>query len=124
MTRAAVALEVVDAAPLDDDPGCRQLGLLDRVDDVGSVREDREVVGPARDEPGAGRQVGRLADEGERAILQLPRVARRAAEERHAVERAQARDRREGLAQAGGDERRARRDRDRVAGATALQGGA
>ena len=30
---------------------------------------------------------GGLADEGERAILQLPRVARRAAEERHPVER-------------------------------------
>ena len=55
---AAVAFEVVDAPPLDDDPGCRELGLFDRVDDIGAVREDGEVVGPARDQPGARGQVG------------------------------------------------------------------
>ena len=121
--RAPVAFEVVDAAPLDDDSGCRQLGLFHRVDDIGSIGEHREVVGPARDEPGTGRQIRGLADEGERAILQLPRVAGRAAEERHAVERAQAGDRRKGFAQARRDQGRARGDHDRIAGAMTLQGG-
>ena len=100
----AVAFEVVDAPPLDDDSGCRELGLFDGVDDVRAVREDREPVGPARDEPRTVGEVGRLADEGETAVLQLPRVARRAAEHRHAVERAEARDRRERLAQPRRDE--------------------
>ena len=53
-------------ASFDGDPGCRELGLFDGVDDVRAVREDREPIGPARDQPRAGREVGCLADEGER----------------------------------------------------------
>ena len=56
--RAAIAFEVVDAAPLDDDSGCRELRLFDGVDDVRTIGEDGEPLGPAGDQPRAGGEVG------------------------------------------------------------------
>ena len=97
--RPAVTLEVRDAASVHEDPGGREFRLFDRVDHVGAVRENRQPIRPAGDQARAVGKVGSLADERQGAISQLPCVARRAGEERHAVEGADARNRGKGLPQ-------------------------
>ena len=114
---AAVALEVVDAAPLDGIPdAASSASSTVSTTSAPLVKTVRRSVHRAMSRARAARS-GVSPMRASAPVLQLPRVARGAAEERHAVEGAEAGDRRKRLAQAGGDDERAGCHGRRCAGA-------
>jgi hypothetical protein len=95
----ATALQGRDGAAVDADPAGGELRLLGLGHGVGGpVREDDEVLAPLRQQQGALREVGVLADDGEGLVALAVPVALDAAVDERPVERAQPVDRRQVLA--------------------------